>query len=101
MATKNPIIPDDSSWRIQNPTAPKGFPDVDLWCIQVIAGPEKEVLEEWFVNPRINLQYKFPKHGSKHPFWKKIEPTAKYHLTPFSKLDRADYLAQGKIIIFG
>ena len=111
---KKPIKPGDDGWggRLRaegggfrrhwacrppsNPTAPdKGHADV--WCIQVIAGPDREVLEEWWVNPNSNLGYVFPKHGSRHKFWHLIAPGAKYHLTPFTKLERKAHLdKQGK-----
>ena len=79
-----------------NPTAPVTKTPVDVWCIQVI-DKNRYVLEEWWVDPNANLTFKFPKHGAKHPFWNKIEPGAKYHLTPFSKLDRTKYLKKGVV----
>lgn len=71
---------------------------VGVWCIQVI-DKDRHVLDEWWVDPNVNPSYKFPKHGSKHPFWNKIEPGAKYHLTPFTKVNRDNYLKKNQVVL--
>lgn len=72
-------------------------PVPEVWCIQVIVGPDRDVLEEKWIHALINPDYKYPKHGAKHESWDRIYPGAKYHLTPFSKLDREEHLTRGKV----
>lgn len=69
--------------------------DVDVWCIQVIT-KDREVLHEEWVQVALNPDFKYPVHGSTPKDWKAIDPTITYHLTPFKRLERNDYLTKGK-----
>lgn len=68
------------------------FVGVDVICIQVVGGPDLEVLDEQWVNVASNPGCSIPNHGQPHKFWRRFWPDARYHITPFAKLDRGKYV---------
>lgn len=66
--------------------------EVNVWCIQMVVGKDKLLVGENWVNMECNPDFKLPKHGSPVPGYKVLGYQARYHLTPFKKLNRKDYL---------